>query len=56
MNDLDSGYNKVSLTMSPNDPPFRVVAEGTDLLTEADCPQDSEPFINFVCNQELTFR
>ncbi|CAO0795025.1 unnamed protein product [Mucor circinelloides] len=55
MNDLDSGYNKVSLTMSPNDPPFRVVAEGTDLLTEADCPQDSEPFINFVCNQELTF-
>ncbi|CAO3629357.1 unnamed protein product [Mucor fragilis] len=56
MNDLDSGYNKVSLTMSPNDPPFRVVAEGTDLLTEADCPQDSEPFINFVCNRELTFR
>ncbi|GAN03952.1 cell cycle checkpoint protein RAD1 [Mucor ambiguus] len=55
MNDLDSGYNKVSLTMSPNDPPFRVVAEGTDLLTEADCPQDSEPFINFVCNRELTF-
>ncbi|KAF1797320.1 Rad1/Rec1/Rad17 [Mucor lusitanicus] len=55
MNDLDSGYNKVSFTMSPNDPPFRVVAEGTDLLTEADCPQDSEPFINFVCNRELTF-
>ncbi|KAI8640172.1 Rad1/Rec1/Rad17 [Parasitella parasitica] len=55
MNDLDSGYHKISLTMSPNDPPFKVVAEGADLLTEADCPQDSEPFINFVCNRELTF-
>lgn len=56
MNDLDSRYDKIKITISPNGTPFSVVAEGADLLSESDYPQDSEPFISFTCDQELTFK
>ncbi|KAI8078163.1 Rad1/Rec1/Rad17, partial [Gilbertella persicaria] len=55
MNDLDSRYNKITLTISPHNTAFQVIAEGSDLLTESDYPEDSEPFISFTCTKELSF-
>ncbi|KAI9487775.1 MAG: Rad1/Rec1/Rad17 [Benjaminiella poitrasii] len=55
MNDLDSRYDKIKMKISPNNPPFSIVAEGADLLTESDYPEDSEPFLNFTCDRELAY-
>ncbi|KAI8880985.1 hypothetical protein K501DRAFT_223781 [Backusella circina FSU 941] len=54
LNDLDDTCQTITFTFSPMDPSFKMSAVGEDNIVEMDYPENSEPFISFVCDREVT--
>ncbi|KAG1052867.1 hypothetical protein G6F46_004479 [Rhizopus delemar] len=53
--ELDKTCESIAFTFSPNDPSFTLRAIGTTGTSETSYPENSDPFISFECDRELTF-
>ncbi|CAO3681853.1 unnamed protein product [Rhizopus stolonifer] len=53
---LDKSCESIAFSFSPHGTPFTFSAIGPGISSETSYPEHSEPFINFECDRDLSFR